>query len=160
MRNNPAVTKTWQTVQMPTGVWLHTEQLGHYDPMPPSRLTTPRMDLNATGHLTNSELMVFRSLKKSMPPDQPFSKMNSFSRLAVPRHKPLASALSTRTVPRHAHLVPELAMPHLSMHTGSETERAMRAIKPHYICTVPTVSGGCFRPHPSWAHTAPNRSVK
>ena len=164
LRNNPAVTKRWQTVQMPTGAWLHTEQLGHYDPLPPSRLPTPRLDLDATGHLTTSELLVFRSLKKSMATDQPFSKMNSFSRLAapMPRHKPLASALSTRSMPRHAHLVQELALPnmdtgHRPHPSGSQTERAMRATKPNFIATVPTLSGGTFRSHPSWAPTVENR---
>ena len=160
-RHNPAVTKTWQTIQMPTGVWFHTEQLGHHDPSPPSRLSTPRIDLDGTGYLTNSELMVLRSLKKSMPADQPFSKMNSFQRLAVPmpRHKPLASALSTRSGKRHAHLVPELAIPHmdtghrLGPESGSQTERAMRATKPHYTPTVPLLTRGSFRPHPSWALT-------
>jgi hypothetical protein len=160
-RHNPAVTKTWQTIQMPTGVWFHTEQLGHHDPAPPSRLSTPRIDLDGTGYLTNSELVVLRSLKKNMPADQPFSKMNSFQRLAVPmsRHKPLASALSTRSGKRHAHLVPELAIPHmdtghrLGPESGSQTERAMRATKPHYNPTVPLLTRGLFRPHPSWAPT-------
>ena len=165
IRNNPAVTKTWQTIQMPTGVCMHMEQLGHYDPMPPRRLSTPRLDPYAVGHLTNSELLVFRSLKKSMAADQPFSKMNSFQRLATPmtpRHKPLASALRTRTVNRNAHLVPELAVPHMDtghrLHeSGSQTERAMRATKPNYVPTVPLISQGGFRPHPSWASCAPNR---
>jgi len=164
-RNNPAVTKTWQTIQMPTGVWFHTEQLGHHDPVPPSRLSTPRIDLDGTGHLTNSELMVFRSLKKNMKADQPFSKMNSYQRLAtpLPRHKPLSSALSTRSVPRHAHLVPELVMPHmdtghrLHLDSGSQTERIMRATKPHYVPTRPLISRGSFQPHPSWAPTGTNR---
>jgi hypothetical protein len=158
-RHNPAVTKTWQTIQMPTGVWFHTEQLGHHDPAPPSRLSTPRIDLDGTGYLTNSELMVLRSLKKNMPADQPFSQMNSFQRLAVPmpRHKPLASALSTSSKKRHAHLVPELAIPHMDtghrLDPGSQTERAMRATKPHYTPTVPLLTRGSFRPHPSWAPT-------
>ena len=170
-RNRPAVTKEmtgrWQTLQMPTGIWLHTEQLGHNDPLPPSRLTTPRSELHGTGHLTNSELMVFRSLKKSMAADQPFCNMNSFSRLstaATPRHKPLASALSARSIQRHAHLS-HLAMPLLDtghrvqqLGPGWQTERAVRATKPHYVATTPLLSGGTFRPHPSWA--APeNRSA-
>lgn len=182
VRNNPAVTKTWQTIQMPTGFWMHTEQLGHYDnpsrlrycsntPPPPrggghSRLSTPRIDPYAVGHLTNSELLVFRSLKKSMAADQPFSKLNSFQRLATPmtpRHKPLASALRTRTINRNAHLVPELAVPlmdtgHRLHESGSQTERAMRATKPNYFPTVPLLSQGGFRPHPSWAAPASSRS--
>ena len=163
-RNKPAVTRSpsgrWQTLQMPTGVWLHTEQLGHYDPLPPSRLTTPRSQLDGTGHLTNSELMVFRSLKKNMAADQPFCNMNSFSRLstaAVPRHKPLASALKARSIHRNAHLS-QLAIPlsdtgHRMQESQSQcqTERAARATKPHYVATVPLVFGGTFSPHPSWA---------
>jgi len=136
------------------------EQLGHYDPMPPNRRTTPRVDPNGLGQLTKSELMVFRSLKKNMPPDQPSSKMNSFSRLVTvtPRHKPFASSLSTRTMPRHAHLVHQLPMSHLDTgNAGSQTERAMRTTKPNYTPTVPMVQGGIFRPHPSWAPTAADR---
>ena len=161
LRNKPAVTSgRWQTLQMPTGVWLHTEQLGHNDPLPPSKLTTPRSQLNGTGHLTNTELMVFRSLKKNMAADQPFCNMNSFSRLStanVPRHKPLASALSARSVQRNAHLS-QVAVPlsdtgHRMQESGSgwQTERNARATKPYYVPTVPLVFGGTFLPHPSWA---------
>ena len=160
-RNKPAVTSShsgrWQTLQMPTGAWLNTEQLG---PLPPSRLTTPRSQLDGTGHLTNSELMVFRSLKKNMAADQSFCNMNSFSRLstaALPRHKPLASALKARSIQRNAHLS-QLAIPlsdtgHRMQESQSQcqTERAARATKPHYVATVPSIFGGTFSPHPSWA---------
>ena len=108
-RNNPAVTKTWQTIKMPTGDMLNSEQIGHYAPMTPSRLSTPEglRGICHVGHLTNSELTVFRLLQKNKGPqaasaaDVTFNQMKSFSRLATPQHKPLNSALRTRTVKRH-----------------------------------------------------------
>jgi hypothetical protein len=165
-RNKPAVTKTWQTVQMPTGALLHTQQIGLCDLRPSSGLTTPRNE-QSVGHLTNSELMVLRSLKRSTRCDQSLQSelANSFHRLAtlnIPRRKQLASALMTRSSRRCAHLVPELniCMPHVikSHESGAQTERAVRATKPQYFGpTTPLISGGMFHPHPSWAPTGDNR---
>ena len=69
-RENPACTKRWVTVDMPTGESMNAFLTAQSSPRLP--MPGPSVPGHLVGHLTNSELAVFRSIQPKGAPSQPF----------------------------------------------------------------------------------------